>query len=145
MDLEKLKKDYEEVKDISMKVFDTDINPIRCHEMAYLISQGLKQKGYPTEIQDGYFQDRMEHSWVRINDGKSWGFNKYVFVHVFFNPYSFISSKPIYTSKIVTDRKLQRRQFKKTKIQYELAEGSEDLATRLFPASKEYSTSNHNN
>lgn len=133
MNIDLLKKDYENIKDISLKIFDTDINPIRCHEMAYLFCAGLKQRGYAAEVQDGYFNNRMEHSWVKIKSGKSLViFDRYIFIHIWFHPQSYLFSRPIYHSEFVVNTKYQRKAFKPGKIDYILAEGIDEVAEKMF-------------
>ena len=67
MDISKIKKDYEEIRDFVLKeAFDTDINPIRCHEIIYLVNAGMKQKNYSCSIEDGFYENRIQHSWLKV-------------------------------------------------------------------------------
>lgn len=131
MDFQKFKSHYQKVRDISFKVFETDISPIRCHEMAYLICAGMVQKGYHSSVEDGIYERRMEHSWVRIKDGGLWLLNRDALINFQFNSWSWLYDKPIWCDDIVIDYK-RKRQFKKAKIDYQLADGIKQLSEQLF-------------
>jgi len=63
MYLKQIKEDYELVRDLVLKkVFNTEINPIRGHEMSYLINSGMKKKNYLCFVENGIYDNRMQHS-----------------------------------------------------------------------------------
>ena len=132
MNIEQLEKDYHQVRDLSLKVFETDINPIRCHEMAYLIATGMRKKGYDALVINGTYDGRMEHSWIRIQNNGFWLSNTDVLIDFQFNQLSRFFTPPIWRDALVIDRK-KRRDFKKKGIKYQLTEGIEAFAEQLFP------------
>ncbi|MDD5132899.1 MAG: hypothetical protein PHD81_03825 [Candidatus Nanoarchaeia archaeon] len=126
IDIEKLKKDYEEARELILKnIFD--LSPIRCHEMAFLINAGMQYKGYNSSVKNGIFEKRLQHSWVNIPDKK---LDKIIIDFRFLN-YSPIFSEPLYTDSIILDPK-RKSNFKIKDIDFILTKGIPDLAERLF-------------
>ncbi len=132
MDISQLEEDYQGVRNLSLRVFETDINPIRCHEMAYLIAEGMKWREYGAVVVDGVYQNRFVHSWVKIPRDNFWSFNPGILIDFQFHPQSIFFAKPLGRGGLVKDRK-KRRDFKKRHIEYELAKGIESFAEHIFP------------
>lgn len=135
--LDRLRKDYLEVRDIALKIFESDIDTFCCHEMAYLISRGLKNRGYEAFVEDGYSEMICkQHSWVLVkNDGGFWRGNKDIIIDFYFHQFSCFFAKPIWYDGIIIDSK-EKSYFKRKRIDYQLAKGIEVIAEQLFPEVK---------
>ena len=138
MDVEQVKSDYQAVRDlVRQEVFVRDINPIRCHEMAYLINAGMNQRNYDSLVEDGIykseFSDVFWHSWVMLKG--SWGRLNGIILDFQFAKSSamfyMVFQEPTWSDKVVTSWG-EKRRYKRRKIHYDLADGIEELAEKLF-------------
>ncbi len=128
MNIIRLKADYARVRDLAIEGnISTEVDP-RCHEMACLIDSGMKWKGYNSRVEDGiYIPESEEYSWVRIKGG-----GDDVIIRFKFHPHAFFFSPPTYHEEFCVDKN-SRKKYKKRKLDYKLAEGTVELAARLFP------------
>lgn len=128
MNKEQFRSDYESVRDKVLEaVFASDINPICCHEMAYLINTGLRARGYPALVENGVFKN-MYHSWVIVEG--SLGTLNGIIIDFSFHPLSRFFTPPIWHDRIVSGR--EKRKYKKGEIDFRLSNGVEELAKELF-------------
>lgn len=127
--IKNIEKDFKKVvKSFYEPLFNTDINPIRCHEMAYLINKGMNLRGYNSVIENGIFDKRLNHSWTRVFFGKFlWNS---LFLDFQFSPHNQILG-PIPVKRVYNFREA-RIIYKKRKIDYELANGIKDFSENIF-------------
>ncbi len=100
MNLIRLSKDYEYVKNVSMKALNN--YSYRCHEMAYLTNIGMKEKGYDCHIEDGIYQKRVKHSWVMV-PGSLGRFNGGI-LHFIFHPPASMFGNDLHYWRVITGK-----------------------------------------
>lgn len=122
--------DYRKVLDT---IFENDpekfLNPLRCHEMAYLISIGMNRIGYQTTLQDGLYQDSFnlhQHSWVLCDN---------LYLSYFFVKKLGPETYAQFWNEIVRFF-WQKWRYTPKQINYSLAEGIDDFAEKVFGSLK---------
>jgi len=105
------------------------LNPLRCHEMARLISIGMNGMGYETTVQNGSYQGRFnscQHSWVLCDN---------LYLSYFFVKNLDQNTQVLYHNEI-TRFFWQKWRYIPRQINHPLAEGIEDFAEEAFSSLK---------
>ena len=119
----KVKKDFEQVVRIVWDRFFL-FGPVEeidgrssCHEFAYLINFGMRQRGYDSSVRSGVYNEQVWHSWVEVNG--------FILDFQWENNTGFNG-----TYEVVHDG--EKRRFRETSLPYELSLRIEEVAQRIF-------------
>jgi hypothetical protein len=131
----KVELDFKEIADIILENFTAEFT--RCHEMSYIINEGMKIRGYDSVTKHGFYFSSfpplsflvkafMDHSWVEVKPNG-------IILDSYCNRPAFegedVWSRPQFE---VVKRRRDKVKYVPWRIKYKLAEGIEDVPKMLF-------------